>query len=250
MVRYIVSKIKPTRGFAHIFHFLIIALIPPFVWLFIRLDLVVVAALVIILSKWRIFAVHPRFWITHFRTNAVDLITGYSFLIFIAQSTGWVVQLLWVILYEIWLLVIKTGSTPMYVSAQAFIAQIIGLVAAFLALKGAFLGVYVLVIWVITYACSKHFFGVFDELHGNLMATIWAFFSACLVWVLGHWLVFFGQIAQPALLISIIGFSLGGLYYLQRHNRLNTGLRRQLIFLMMAMILILVVFTDWGDKAL
>lgn len=249
MVKYLVTRFRPGKGFAHFFHLALIALIPLFVWFFIRLDLVAVAFIVLLLSKWRMFAVHPRHWIAHIRSNAVDVIAGLSFIIFIAQSGSLWAQILWVIVYEIWLLFIKSGTSTSLVSSQAVIAQTLGVVSFFLAFKGADLTVYVIGFWLITYFSARHFFAIFDELHGSLIASIWAFFAASIMWVLGHWLIFFGPIAQPALIITVLSFCLGGLYYLEKHKKLHTTIKRQLITMMLAIIFVIVVFSDWGDKA-
>lgn len=250
MVKYLVTKFRPGKGFAHFFHLAFIALIPLFVWFFVRLDLVAVAFIVLILSKWRMFSVHPRHWITHIRSNAVDIVAGLSFIIFIAQSSNVWLQILWVFLYEVWLLFIKSGSSPLLVSSQALIAQTLGVVSFFFAFKGADLAVYVLGFWLITYFSARHFFAIFDELHGSLIASIWAFFAASIMWILGHWLIFFGPIAQVALIVTVLGVCLSGLYYLEKHKRLHTTIRRQLIAMMLAIIFVIVVFSDWGDKAL
>lgn len=250
MVKYLVTRFRPGRGFAHFFHLAFIALIPLSVWFFIRLDLIAVSFIVLLLSKWRMFAIHPRYWIAHIRFNAVDIIAGLSFIVFIAQSNSIWTQVLWVLFYEIWLLFIKSGSSLVLVSAQALIAQTLGLTSFFLALEGADLAVYIIGFWLITYFSARHFFAIFDELHGSLIASIWAFFAACMMWALGHWLIFFGPIAQPALLVTVLGFSLSGLYYLDKHKKLHTTLRRQLIVMMFAIVFVIVVFSDWGDKAL
>lgn len=250
MVKYLVARLRPGKGFAHFFHLAFIALVPLFVWFFIRLDLVAVAFIVLLLSKWRMFAVHPRHWIAHLRSNAVDIIAGLSFIVFIAQTTDIWQQALWVFLYEIWMLFIKSGSTALMVSLQALVAQSLGSVAFFLAFKGSDLFVYVIGFWLIAYFCARHFFAIFDELHGSLMASIWAFFAASIMWVLGHWLIFFGPIAQPALLITVMGACLGGLYYLEKHKKLHTTIKRQLIAMMLAIVFVIVVFSDWGDKAI
>lgn len=250
MTNYLVTKMRPGKGFAHIFHFSIVALIPLFAWFFISINLVAVAFAVLLLSKWRIFAVHPRYWITHIRSNAIDIIAGLSFIVFIAQTEMVVYQLLWVVLYEVWLLYIKAGTSTLMVSMQALIAQTLGLVSVFLVFKGAALFVYVIAFWLITYFSARHFLAIFDEAHGSLIASIWAFFAGSIMWVLGHWLIFFGSIAQPALLLTVIGSCLSGLYYLDRHDRLHVTIRRQLIFVMLAIVFVLVVFSDWGDKAI
>jgi hypothetical protein len=250
VVKYLVTKLRPGKGFAHFFHLALIALVPLFVWFFIRLDLVGVAFTVLLLSKWRIFALHPRHWVVNIRSNAVDLIAGLSFIVFIAQSNNIWLQVLWVVLYEVWLLFIKSGTTPSLVSSQALLAQTLGSISLFLAFKGADLALYVIGFWLIAYFSARHFFAIFDELHGSLIASIWAFFAASIMWVLGHWLIFFGPIAQPALLLTVLGFCLSGLYYLDKYKKLHQTIKRQLIAMMLAIVFVIVVFSDWGDKAL
>lgn len=247
MVKFLVAKIRPGRGFAHTFHLSFLALLPPILWGLIRLDLVSIAVVVLLLSKWRMFAIHPRYWLSHVRTNAVDIIVGLSVLEFIIQSDT-VFQIIWVIAYEVWLLLIKPGSSNLAVTVQALTAQTLGLVSLFLAFAASSLAFYVLAVWVICYFSSRHFLGIFEERHGGLISSVWAFLSASLMWVLGHWLLFFGQIAQPAVLISVIGLGLAGLYYLDQSDRLATAVKKQILFAMLALIFIIIVFSDWGDK--
>lgn len=249
MVKFLVDKIRPGRGFAHTFHLSFIALIPLVIWALVRLELVGVAVAVLLLSKWRMFAVHPRHWINHIRTNAVDIIVGLSILEFIVQSDTALFQGLWVLIFKIWLLFIKPGSSNASVAAQALIAQTAGVTSIFLAFNDAPLMFYVLGIWLICYFSARHFLAIFEEAHGSLISSIWAFMAASLMWVLGHWLLFFGPLSQPALLITAMGFGLSALYYLDQHDRLANTVKKQILFGMFAIILVIIVFSDWGDKA-
>ncbi|MEK7603101.1 MAG: hypothetical protein AAB459_02575, partial [Patescibacteria group bacterium] len=96
---------------------------------------------------------------------------------------------------------------------------------------------------------ARHFLTSFDEEHASLFAHTWGYFAAALTWVLSHWLLFYGGfLAQPALLLSVIGFSLAALYYLDETDRLSSGLRRQFVFVMVAIVMVVMVFSDWGDK--
>lgn len=250
MVRYLVDKIRPGKGFAHFFHLSIIAFIPLVLLILIRLDFTLFAVIVLLLSKWRMVAIHPRHWIAHIRTNAVDIIVGLSFLVFIAESSTAILQLVWVLLFEVWLLLIKPGTSLLSVSAQALIAQGLGLTSLFMSVEEAPLAAYVIAAWLICYFSARHFLAVFEEKHSGLISSIWAFFAACFVWVLGHWLLFFGPIAQPAVLLTTIGFGLSGLYYLDQHDRLSTGVRRQILGMMFVIITVIIVFSEWGDKTI
>jgi len=101
---------------------------------------------------------------------------------------------------------------------------------------------------LICYLAAHHFFDSFDEPYAKLLSYAWGYFGAALVWVLGHWLLFYGVVAQPVLIIGALGFGLATLYYLDHHDRLSQTLQRQFIFIMVAIVLIVLIFSDWGDK--
>ena len=102
--------------------------------------------------------------------------------------------------------------------------------------------------WAVCYLAARHFLTAFDEPYISLYSHVWAYFAAALAWLTVHWLLFYSVVAQPALLLTVLGFGLGGLYYLHESDRLSALLRRQIIFIMLAVILVVLVFSDWGDK--
>ncbi len=246
----VIARIKPKSGVSHLVHIGFNALLPVIILVLVRLHVVPLALVVILLSKWRMFAVKPRHWPANIRANAVDLIVGVSVLVFMAQSSTSPWQILWAVAYGVWLLSIKPGSTTFMVSLQALIAQLAGFMALFLRWGDISTVGLVALSWVIAYASARHFFSTFDEPMVRLLSYLWGYFAASLVWVLSHWLLFYGVIAQPTLLLSVIGLTLCTLYYLEKTDRLSTLVRRQLIFVMTAVIIIVIVFSDWGDKAI
>ncbi|MBI1857247.1 hypothetical protein HY003_03760 [Candidatus Saccharibacteria bacterium] len=249
-MRQITSKLKPRSGFAHVFHLLLTLLLPILIFILVRIDFAQLGLALIFLSKWRMFAVRPRHWPANVRANAVDIMVGISLLIFMSHSETASWQLVWAAAYTIWLFFIKPGSKVLMVSTQAMIAQFCGLIALFLTWGGSPLYVLVLTSWLICYFTARHFFTSFDEPLARLFAYFWGYFAAALVWLLGHWLLFYGVLAQPALLLTVLGFGLSGLYYLEESDRLSVLLRRQFIFIMIAIVMVVLVFSDWGDKAL
>jgi len=108
----------------------------------------------------------------------------------------------------------------------------------------------VLATGAICYLSARHFFDSFDESYTKLLAYLWAYFGAALAWLLGHWLLFYahGVISQPTLILSIIGYGLAAMYYFDHSERLNTTLRRQFIFIIVAIMFVVLTFSDWGDK--
>lgn len=247
-MRQLTAKIKPASGFSHFIHVALIGLLPVLVFVLVRLHFVQIAVLLIILSKWRMFAVKPRHWLANIRTNSVDIIIGLSVIIFMVHSVSQFAQLLWMIAYIIWLLVIKRQSGILGVSLQAFIGQLAGLVAVFLHWGEAKSGLLMLLAWVVCYSASRHFLTSFEEPYSRFLSYVWAYFAASLTWTLSHWLLFYGVIAQPALLLAVISLGLGCMYYLQEVDKLSVLLRRQLIFVMISIVTIVLIFSDWGNK--
>jgi len=249
-MRQITSKIKPAAGFSHFIHIALTCLLPAVLFIFVRTGFVQIAVTVILLSKWRMFAVKPRHWPANIRANAVDIIVGLSVLIFMTHTDSQMLQLFWAAAYGGWLLLLKPLSTVLGVSLQALISQSLGLIALFIAWGDA--PIYSLVIgtWVICYNTTRHFFASFEEVMARYLSGVWAYFAAAMVWILSHWLIFYGPIAQPALLISVLGSGLGSIYYLEKTDRISILLRRQIIFVVVAIIVIVLAFSEWGDKTL
>lgn len=243
------AKIKPAAGFSRIVHFLLVILLPLMVFVFVRLGFYELAGLLILLSKWRMLAVKPRHWPANIRANGVDITASLSFLIFMMNSSEQMMQLIWTLVFVVWLIVLKPRSDQVSVAAQAFIGQALGISALLTQWGDASLIVLVVAAWVICYTAARHFLTAYDEPLTKFLATLWGYFAAALMWLLAHWLLFYGIVSQVALLLSVISLGLGSIYYLDTNDKLSHGLKRQVLFVSMAVIVIVVVFSDWGDKA-
>lgn len=249
-MKLLASKIKPSFGFAHVAHIALAALLPIAVYALVRIELAQAALAVILLSKWRMLAVQPRHWWPHIRVNAIDIIVGLSLLVFMMSASVVVWQLVWMIVYMAWLIFIKPRNDIFGVSLQAFIGHILGLTALYIFWKDAPLLALVIGTWFVAYISARHFFTSFEEPYTPLFAHFWGYFSAALTWILGHYLLFFNIVAQPTLLLIVLGYGLGSLYYLHQKDKLSTLVRREFIFVMVAIILIIVIQADWTDKAI
>lgn len=247
-VSAVIAKFTPSRGFGHVFYLAYNALLPLLVFLLVRTSFVQLALSLVLLSKWRMFAVRPRFWLANIRANAVDIIIGVSVLAYMTATANEGLQLLWAILWAGWLIAIKPRADTLWVSLQALIGFVAGLSAVFLTWDHSPLFVLVGAAGLICFFAAHHFFYSFDEPYTRLLAYFWGYFGATLVWVLGHWLQFYSVIAQPTLLLSALGIGLGSLYYLDHFDRLSLNIRRQVVFIMIAIVLVVLIFSDWGDK--
>jgi hypothetical protein len=68
------------------------------------------------------------------------------------------------------------------------------------------------------------------------------------VWLLGHWLLFYGVVSQPTVILVSLGVGLSTLYYLEHFDRLSTALQRQLVLIMGTLIVIVLALSNWGNK--
>jgi hypothetical protein len=247
-MRPLLRNLKPTSGIASLFHLVLVLILPVVVFILVRLDFVQLALSVIVLSKWRMFAVRPRFWAPNIRANAVDLMVGLSVVIFMSHGSSAGVQLAWAVLYAVWLLFIKPGSSITYVTAQAFLGQLAALSALYLIWKSGPVAGLTILTGLFCFLAARHFLDAFDEPYARMLAYFWGYFGAAMAWLLSHWLLFYHGLAQPTLLLGTLGYGMAVLYYLDHYDRLGKTVRRQFIFIMLAIVLVVLAFSDWGDK--
>ncbi|MFZ1249624.1 MAG: hypothetical protein WAQ24_04885 [Candidatus Saccharimonadales bacterium] len=248
-MRPLAKKLKPSRGFSHTFYLAYNVLLPFLVFALVRADFASVALAVILLSKWRMFAVRPRFWLANIRTNAVDTIVGLSALALMMGTDSTVMCLGYAVVWAIWLLAIKPRTEVFWVSVQALFAQAVGLMAVFSLWDHSSLLTLIIAVAFICFFSAHHFFYSFDEQHIRLLAYIWGYFGAALTWILGHWLIFYyGVVAQPTLILITMAFGIGTMYYLDHFDKLSTMVRRQILFILATTLMVILVFSDWGDK--
>lgn len=239
------AKIKPARGFSHFLHIILAVLLPITAYILVRIDFVGLAILLVLLSKWRMLAVRPRYWIANIIAGGTDILVSVALVLFMANtSVGWW-QLFWTASYAAWLTWLKPRSDVLSVSAQAMLGQLMGLAILYLKFGDTPLVALVAGTWLIAYLAARHFLTSFEEVHTVLLAHIWAYFAAGLAFVLGHWLLFYGTVAQIIVILTTIGYGLVALYYLDSTDRLTALLQRQLLGIMFAILLIVVVLSDW-----
>lgn len=237
--------VKPAIGFSHFIHLGLNIVLPILAYVLVRIDFVAIAILLVLIAKWRVFAVRPRYWLVNVVSNGIDILVGISFVLLMSStSTDWW-QLFWTALYIGWLVWLKPRSGVLSVSAQAMIGQLLGLSVLYLKFGDANLATLILGTWAVTYLAARHFLTSFEESRTSLLANVWAYFSASLAFILGHWLLFYGSVPQILIFLTTIGYGLAALYYLDATERLTQRFKRQLLVIMGAIILIVIVLSDW-----
>lgn len=249
-MRKLPARIKPVRGFSHVFYIAFNVFLPILAYVLVRIDFVGLAIVLALLSKWRMFAVRPRYWAANLISNGVDIIVAVSLILFMAGTSVVWWQLLWTLLYGLWLIWLKPRYDVLSVSAQAMVGQLLGLSLIYLKFGDSSIVTLVAGTWLITYLAARHYLTSFEESHSALLAHIWAYFSASLAFVLAHWLLFYGTVAQIIVILTTIGYGLAALYYLDATGRLSQTLQKQLVGIMLAILLIIVLFSNWSGATL
>lgn len=209
------------------------------------------AIALILLSKWRIFALRPRFWWPNIKANTVDLMVGLSVvgLLYLA-STDFVLQVVISALYGVWLLAIKPRSSVRGVTLQAGIAQFAALTVLF-----HFSAVWsepfiVITSWIIGYFAARHVVSNFEEPNVELWSALWGLVTAQISWLLFHWTVAYNLglpvlVPQAALIMLVLGFAGARLYGLQQAERLNSMAIRGTALFASILVVIILLFSPW-----
>lgn len=149
----------------------------------------------VLLSKWRVFAVRPRYWFAHVQANMVDLIVsaGVVVLLYTAGGNGagegMIFQILLTILYSVWLLVLKPRTKRTFVVAQAAIALVVGSIALYSVAFDWPSSIVVLGMFVLGYSVARHVLSAYSDSDLTTMSIIWGFVTAQLGWLSYHWLI-------------------------------------------------------------
>ncbi|OYW84900.1 hypothetical protein B7Z17_03270 [Candidatus Saccharibacteria bacterium 32-49-10] len=213
-----------------------------------------IAFLVVIMSKWRIFAVRPRFWIANIQTNLGDMLLGFAVVALIWLHSGQLpLQLLITALYVAWLVIIKPKSKRRWVVIQAGIMHFVTLMALLSFTYRLPAAVMVGSGWLIAYISAKHILSAYDS-EKNLMflSMAWGVIVAQLSWLAYYWTAAYSALFLPQL--AIIATLLGYLAYVcyASHERNDGIISKQdvvpaAVFVSMASVLLLVIFNDFGN---
>ena len=172
------------------------------------------ALLLVLLSKWRVLAVRPRYWLANIQANLVDFIVSFSTVVFLfgAQESG-ALQIIITLLYIAWLLALKPRSKRHLVVVQAGVAAFVGMAALSMISFAWPVSIVVAGAWLIGYASARHALSAYDESHILVLSLIWGFVVAEISWIAYHWTVAYDipglagiEIPQIALLVLAISF--------------------------------------------
>lgn len=237
-------------------HFLLTVALPAVIFLLAsQWELYALALMIVVLSKWRIFAVQPRFWWANIQANLVDIMVGVSVIGLMYQANNSVMfQAAWALFYMVWLVAIKPLSGNRMVALQAAIGQALSITALFwyadqvsdIAIVGG--------TWVIAYSAARHLISSYEEDLLVLISAAWGLLVAEIAWLLNRWVVVYNidhhlWIPQITLVVLVIGYCAAHLYDYSKLGKLDS---RQVQYTFgfggLLLFLVLTVFSDWSGS--
>lgn len=186
----------------------------------------VLGIILVLISKWRIFAVRPRFWFLNIKSSLVDLIVGASFVL-IAYCSGTSllpVHIILAVCYSLWLIWLKPLSSNWATEAQALVAVFLGSVAATLMAADADAIWLVATCFILGYGAARHVLVQTDEKDYGIITLAAGLLFAEIAWACHNWLIVYPFnntgiiIPQLSIILTVLAFALGNCYQSILHN--------------------------------
>ncbi len=170
--------------------------------------------ILVLLSKWRIFAVRSRYLWLSIKSNLVDLIVGLSivFLAYYAGSSLMLVHFILMAIYIIWLLIIKPLSSETATLAQSLVGVFLGISASTFITVSSDSFFAAITVFLIGYAASRHVLSQTNDKDFTLTTLVCGLIFAEVAWMCHSWSIVytFGstgiRIPQVALVLTIFAF--------------------------------------------
>ena len=170
--------------------------------------------ILVLISKWRIFAVRARYFGINLKSNLVDLIVGASvvLLAYFAGPSFLIVDFVLMAFYSVWLLFIKPLSSDKATMLQSLIAVFLGTSAATIMTSGINEIALTLLSFLIGYTASRHVLAQSDDKDFTLTTLICGLVFSEIAWLCYSWGIIytFGstgiRIPQLAIILTIFSF--------------------------------------------
>lgn len=174
----------------------------------------ILGIILVLVSKWRIFAVRRRYLWVNIKSNLVDLIVGLSVVVlsYFAGSALMPVHFVLMIIYVLWLLVLKPMSSETANLIQSLAAVFLGISAITIATSNANAIVVVLLAFLVGYAASRHVLVQANDKDFTLTTLVCGLVFAEVAWLCHSWSIIytFGasgiRIPQMAVILTIFAF--------------------------------------------
>jgi hypothetical protein len=205
----------------------------------------------VLLSKWRVLAVRPRYWFANIQANLVDIIVGLSTVVLLYAASGAVpVQIILTLLYIGWLLYVKPRSKRVFIAIQAGTAVFMGVTALMSVSYDWIASIVVLAMWLIGYSTSRHVLGSYEEAHMSFYSLVWGLVMAEFGWLAYHWTFAYGlpgvgdiKLSQAAIIALAMSFMAERVYAsYEKHGSVKSADIMLPVLLSVSLIVVILAF--------
>ena len=170
--------------------------------------------ILVMVSKWRIFAVRSRYLWINIKSNLIDIIVGISIVLlsFVSGSSLAPVHFLLAAFYTIWLLFIKPLSSENATMIQSLIGVFLGISATTILTASLESLWAVLSAFLVGYAASRHVLAQTNDEDFTLTTLVCGLVFGEIAWLCHSWSIIytFGmtgiRIPQAAIILTIFAF--------------------------------------------
>ena len=174
----------------------------------------IIGMILVIISKWRVFAVRFRYLSTNILSNLVDFIVGASFVLiaYCSGTTFLPIHAILAIGYTAWLVILKPMSSELAAEIQSLISVFLGSTAVTMLYASSNSVFLVLTCFIIGFSASRHILVQSDDDNFGLATISCGLISAEVAWLCSNWLIVytFGStgilVPQLAIILTIFSF--------------------------------------------
>lgn len=174
-----------------------------------------IGLILVVISKWRIFAVNHRYWLLNLRSSLVDFIVGTSFVLlaYAAGTTVLPVHIALIAGYAIWLIFLKPRSSEVFTIVQAISAILLGVTTATIFAAITDSAVLVIACFIIGYAASNHFLVQNSEDDPGYISMACGLIFSEIAWISHAWLIIYTLgttgicVSQLSIILSVLAYA-------------------------------------------
>ncbi|MBR3368391.1 hypothetical protein IKG45_01220 [Candidatus Saccharibacteria bacterium] len=218
----------------------------------------IIGMILVFISKWRIFAVRPRFWFLNIKSNLVDIIVGAS-LVLIAYCYGGEllpIHIILAVFYVFWLVLFKPLTSENGTIIQSLFAIFFGTTATILLTSTIDSIVLVIVEFIIGYSASRHLLAQKSEGNFTMTTLVSGLLFAEIALLSSAWSILYPvklvsamgiQIPQLSIILTIISFSFFKIYYsIEKHDGkiIKSDIAAPAIFAILTVAIIIFAFSN------
>lgn len=170
--------------------------------------------LLVLVSKWRVFAVRSRYIWINLKSNLVDFIVGIS-VVLIAYYSGTAflpIHFILMAFYVVWLILIKPRSEETANLIQSLIAVFLGITASTFLSANTNSIVAVVLAFLVGYAASRHILVQTNDKDFTLATLVCGLIFAEVAWLADSWAIVYTfsgtgiRLPQVSIILTIFAF--------------------------------------------